>query len=82
MADGGVVSWLQEMVGQMRNGSARRRRMRLIESLPIGGKRNLLLVDCGGRHFLIGTGSSGVQSIAPVDLGCIDGDEECERSAK
>jgi flagellar biogenesis protein FliO len=42
------------------------RRMKVVERLAIGAKKELLLVLCGGEHFLIGTGPDGVQTIAPV----------------
>jgi flagellar biogenesis protein FliO len=37
--------------------------MRLIETLNLGGKRQLLLVECEGQAFLIGAGGDNVQSI-------------------
>jgi hypothetical protein len=43
-----------------------KRHMRLIETLPLGPKKQLLLVSCDGERFLIGTGTDSVQSILRV----------------
>ena len=45
---------------------ATKRHMRLIETLPLGAKKQLLLVACDGERFLIGTGPESVQSILRV----------------
>jgi hypothetical protein len=44
------------------------RRMELIETLPLGGKRQLILIACDGRHFLVGAGADAVSSITPIPL--------------
>jgi flagellar biogenesis protein FliO len=50
------------------------RRLELIEMLPLGGKRQLMLVLCDGQRVLVGTGAESVHSIAemkdPVVAGC------------
>ncbi len=61
---------------------ARRRHMQILETLPLGAKKQLLLVGCDGERFLVGTGAEGVQTI--VRLGRIAAEEttvgmgECE----
>jgi flagellar biogenesis protein FliO len=40
--------------------------MELIETLSLGGKKELFLVTCGGNRFLVGCASEGVQVIAHV----------------
>jgi hypothetical protein len=42
--------------------------MQLLETLSLGGRRQLFLVACDGRNFLIGTGSDHVGSIVPIAL--------------
>jgi hypothetical protein len=42
--------------------------MELIETLPLGGKRQLILIACDGRHFLVGAGADAVSSITPIPL--------------
>ena len=42
------------------------RRLQLIETLPLGGKRQLMLVTCDGADYLIGLSADGVQTIHPT----------------
>jgi flagellar biogenesis protein FliO len=42
------------------------RRLQLVEALPLGGKRQLLLISCDGCHYLIGAGSDAVSAITPI----------------
>ena len=42
------------------------RRMELVEVLQLGGRRQLMMVACDGRRYLVGTGGDGVHSIAEV----------------
>lgn len=61
---GGVSGWLLGLLRGVR--SERRpkmRQMHLLETLPLGGKRQLMLVSCGGEHFLVG---GGVESVATI----------------
>jgi flagellar biogenesis protein FliO len=37
--------------------------MRIIETLALGTKKQLLLVSCDGERFLVGTGPDQVQAI-------------------
>lgn len=46
------------------------RRMELIETLALGGKRQLMFVVCDGRSFLVGAGGEGVQAIAEMGVLC------------
>jgi len=40
--------------------------MEFIEVLQLGGKRQLMLVACAGRQYLVGAGSDSVQSIVEI----------------
>ena len=40
--------------------------MRVIETLQIGGRKQLVLVSCAGERFLVGTGHESVQTIVHV----------------
>lgn len=42
------------------------RRLQLIESLPLGGKRQLMLVTCDGRDFLLGAGADSITAITAI----------------
>ena len=64
-----MFDWARTLVlaGRVRMGKARNvRRMELIETLQLGGKRQLMLVACDGRRFLVGAGGDSVQSIAEM----------------
>lgn len=66
---GGALGWLRRT---FRNrfaglgGTRGERRMELIETLPLGGKRQLMLVLCDGQRVLVGTGDDGVRSITEM----------------
>jgi flagellar biogenesis protein FliO len=54
------------LLGGAGSRASSKRHMRLIETLPLGAKKQLLLVTCDGERFLIGTGPESVQSILRV----------------
>ena len=41
-------------------------RLRLLETLPLGNGGSLHLLECCGRRFVAGVGSSGLRSLAPL----------------
>jgi hypothetical protein len=63
----GLAGWA---LGQWRGLRCRRevhrRQLRLVETLPLGGKRQLMLVTCGGESFLVGGGMDSVETIVPL----------------
>jgi flagellar biogenesis protein FliO len=65
----GFSAWLHAIVRRFEFVSRRRveRHTELLETLNLGGKRQLLLVQCDGRRFLLGAGSDSIQAI--VELG-------------
>jgi hypothetical protein len=40
-----------------------RKQLRLVETLPLGGKKQLILVTCDGESFLVGGGVDSVETI-------------------
>lgn len=64
---GGVAGWL---LGRLRGAGTKRlsatKQMQLVETLPLGGKRSLVLVRCAGELFLVGGGMESVESIVRV----------------
>jgi Flagellar biosynthesis protein, FliO len=54
--------------------------MELIETLSLGGKRQLMLVRCGGQHFLVGGGFDTVETIVPIS-GAVALTQRVERDA-
>jgi flagellar biogenesis protein FliO len=65
---GGVAGWIANFLrvplSKVRGRSAKR--MQLVETLTLGGRRQLLLVTCDNRSFLIGAGSDQVGTILPL----------------
>jgi hypothetical protein len=43
--------------------------MELVEVLSLGGRRQLMLVVCDGRRFLVGAGGDSVQSVTAMSMG-------------
>jgi flagellar biogenesis protein FliO len=54
-----------EFVKRTRSGRMQKE-MKLVETLALGGKRQLMLVSCGDQRFLIGAGADGVQTIVAI----------------
>ncbi len=57
---GWVLSLLRGWRGQR---EMPRKQLRLVETLPLGGKRQLMLVTCAGESFLVGGGMESVETI-------------------
>jgi flagellar biogenesis protein FliO len=64
-----LVSWLIDVVLSVRQTRDRHKYMELLETLPLGGKRQLILVMCDGERFLVGAGTDCVQAIARIGEG-------------
>jgi flagellar biogenesis protein FliO len=46
--------------------AGRVKQMQLLETLPLGGKRQLMLVQCGTEQFLVGGGLESVETIVKL----------------
>ena len=64
--DGLVATLVQMWAARRAAGAGRVRQMQLLETLPLGGKRQLMLVQCGAEHFLVGGGLEAVETIVKV----------------
>lgn len=42
------------------------KQLHLLETLALGGKRQLMLVSCGGMHFLVGGDMESVETIVQI----------------
>jgi flagellar biogenesis protein FliO len=63
----GLAGWfLGQLRGLRRRREADRRQLRLVETLSLGGKRQLMLVTCGGESFLVGGGMDSVETIVAL----------------
>src|SRR5271168_1862780 len=56
--------WIWTFWSQMR--PKNQRQMRVVETLPLGGKRSLVLVECCGKSFFVGCGGDAVNCIYPA----------------
>jgi flagellar biogenesis protein FliO len=43
------------------------RRLQVLETLPLGPKKQLLLISCDGERYLVATGPDGVQTLTRVE---------------
>jgi hypothetical protein len=69
-SEAGLAAWLLGCARKIaRNGWGNlqrgrgQRRMELVETLQLGGKRQLMLVECDGQRYLVGAGGDAVNSI-------------------
>ena len=56
--------WIWSFWSQVR--AKNQRRMRVVETLSLGGKRSLFLVECEGKPFFVGCGGDAVNCIYPA----------------
>lgn len=64
----GLASWVLNLLRGWRSQcEAQRKELRLVETLPLGGKRQLMLVTCAGESFLVGGGSESVETIVRLE---------------
>jgi hypothetical protein len=65
----GLAGWilrsLREWCGWQ---EASRKQLRLVETLPLGGKKQLMLVTYAGESFLVGGGVESVQTILRLNM--------------
>ena len=63
----GLAGWLLGCLsGAAVKRQAAEKQMHLLETLPLGGKRSLMLVSCAGELFLVGGSLEGIESIVRV----------------
>jgi hypothetical protein len=80
----GLASWVLELLrGWRSQREMQQKQLRLVETLPLGGKKQLMLVTCAGERFLVGGGLESVETIVRLKAeGSLDGaakslDEPC-----
>jgi flagellar biogenesis protein FliO len=60
----GLAGWVLGVLHSLRGRrKVQRRQLQLVETLPLGGKRQLMLVTCAGESFLVGGGLESVETI-------------------
>jgi flagellar biogenesis protein FliO len=80
----GLAGWVLGLFRVWRNKREMpRKQLRLVEMLPLGGKRQLMLVACAGENFLVGAGVDNVGAIVhlkaetPLSVLAMSLDESC-----
>lgn len=67
---GGLAAWLIERFAGLRtrlqSGVAATRELRVVETISLGGRRQVTLLSCGNQRFLVGCGADHVQTIVHV----------------
>ena len=62
-----MAGWVLGLLRGLRGERAgQQKQMRLVETLALGGQRQLMLVSCGDEHFLVGGGMDSVETIVRV----------------
>jgi flagellar biogenesis protein FliO len=60
----GLAGWVMSLLRNWRDGrEVQEKQLRVLETLPLGGKRQLMLVSCAGERFLVGGGPESVETI-------------------
>jgi flagellar biogenesis protein FliO len=60
----GLAAWVLARFRALRGvHSVEQKQMRLLETLSLGGKRQLMLVECGSERYLVGCGLESIQTI-------------------
>jgi flagellar biogenesis protein FliO len=63
----GIVGWIQDrLVMLRRRHGVVKREMHLLETLSLGGRRQLMLVECRTRLYLVGVGAESVETIVGI----------------
>ena len=63
---GGLAEFLLRVWTDRTTRTARKKRMQLLETLPLGGKRQMMLVRCDGEEFLVGGGFETIETIVKI----------------
>lgn len=63
----GLAGWVLNLFRRVRSERLPAiKQMHLLETLPLGGKRQLMLVSCGCERFLVGGGLDSIETIVRV----------------
>lgn len=67
-APGGFAGWVAALWRARERASEGRvrRGLEVRETLSLGARRQIALVSCGGREFLVGMGAESVDTIVPL----------------
>ena len=57
---------VQRFANWLRRCAVRNQRLHLCETLQLGGRRSVALIECDGRRYLAGLSATGVHTLLPV----------------
>jgi len=67
---GGLAAWLIERFAglrmRLRSGVSLTRELQVLETISLGGRRQVTLLTCGNQRFLVGCGADQVHTIVHV----------------
>jgi flagellar biogenesis protein FliO len=64
---GRAARWSFERILSAQGRGGKRNQMKLVESLALGNRRQLLLVVCDNQRYLVGAGADSVGSLLAID---------------
>ncbi|HMH15078.1 MAG TPA: flagellar biosynthetic protein FliO [Edaphobacter sp.] len=75
----GLAGWMLDLLRRLQGGktSQQQKQMRVVETLALGGRRQLMLVSCGEERFLVGGGMDSIETIVRVKAAGLDEGEIC-----
>ncbi|MFT6832897.1 MAG: flagellar biogenesis protein FliO [Planctomycetota bacterium] len=73
---GAVAYGFRRLVVGGIKGRASKRELRVLDVLPLGGKRQLAVVRCYDRTFALGLGEKSVELVAELDTAAVDTDRD------
>jgi flagellar biogenesis protein FliO len=66
----GLAGWVLSLVrGRRGRRVSQQKQLQLVETLPLGGRRQLMLVTCAGESFLVGGSFESVETIVRLKAG-------------
>lgn len=64
----GITGWILGVLRVWRgHRETTRKQLRLVEVLPLGGKKQVMLVTCAGESFLVGGGVDSIETIVRLN---------------
>lgn len=64
---GAVASGFLNRIRMMQQQAAKPKRLELVETLALGGKRQLFVITCDNQRYLVGAGAESVGTIVPIE---------------
>ena len=62
----GLAGWLLARIKAWGGKESSQRKMHILETLSLGGRRQMMLVVCDGERYLVGGGPDSVETIVRV----------------